>query len=133
MNERGVDTLRYLGVDYAANGGQLNHRGMKVRKCAGVLKSVWKYRNVSNFQWRPKGACMNVLENKVKNRVDVAKMSCLRSLCGVIGRDKVRNEEIRKRCGLKRGYKWFGHWKNEGREVSEKLIERTWRGRLRRR
>ena len=25
---------------------ELNHRSMEVRKCAGVLKSVWKNRNV---------------------------------------------------------------------------------------
>ena len=43
-----------------------------------------------------------VLENKVKNRMDVAGMSCLRSMCGVTRRDRVRNEEIRRRCGLQR-------------------------------
>ena len=45
-----VDTFRYLGVDFASNGrmdAELNHRSMEVRKCAGVLKSVWKNRNVS--------------------------------------------------------------------------------------
>ena len=26
---------------------ELNHRSMEVKKCAGVLKSVWKNRNVS--------------------------------------------------------------------------------------
>ena len=62
-----------------------------------------------------------VLENKVKNRMDVAEMSCLRSmcaLCGVTGRDKVRNKEIRRRCGLKKSLSergeaavlwWFEH------------------------
>ena len=43
-----------------------------------------------------------VLEKKVKKRTDVAEMSCLRSMCGVTRRDRVRNEEIRKRCGLQR-------------------------------
>ena len=43
-------------------------------------------------------ACVS--KNKVKNRVDVAEMSCLRSMCRVKRRDRVRNEEIRKRCEL---------------------------------
>ena len=45
-----VDTFRYLGVDFASNGrtdAKLNHRSMEVRKCSGVLKSVWKNSNVS--------------------------------------------------------------------------------------
>ena len=44
-----IDTFRYLGVDFASNGimgAELSHRSMEVRKCAGVLKSVLKNRNV---------------------------------------------------------------------------------------
>ena len=92
---------------------ELNHRSMEVRKCAGVLKSVWKNRNVSMKTKRSMyegivvptalyGSEAWVLENKVKNRMDVAEMSCLRSMCGVTRRDGVRNEEIRRRCGLQR-------------------------------
>ena len=40
-----------------------------------------------------------VLKNKIKNRVDVAEMSCLRRMCEVT---TGRNEEIRRRCGLQR-------------------------------
>ena len=36
-----------------------------------------------------------VLENKVKNRVDVAEMSCMGSMYGVTRSDRERNEEIR--------------------------------------
>ena len=43
-----------------------------------------------------------VLENKVKNKINVAEMSCLRSMCGVTRRVRVKNEEIRRRCGLQR-------------------------------
>ena len=41
-----------------------------------------------------------VLENKIKNRIDVTVMSCLRSMCGVTRRDRVKNEEVKRRCGL---------------------------------
>ena len=89
--------------------GELIHRSMEVRRCAGV----WKNRNVSmeikrgmyegivvptvlygNEAW--------VLENKVKNRMNVTEMSCLKRMRGVTRRDRVRNEEIRTRCGLQR-------------------------------
>ena len=39
-----------MGVNFASNGrmdAELNHRSMEIRMCAGVLKSVWKNRNVS--------------------------------------------------------------------------------------
>ena len=52
-----VDTFQYLRVDFASNGrmdAELNIY-MEVRKCAGVLKSVWKNRNVS---METKRACM---------------------------------------------------------------------------
>ena len=37
-----------------------------------------------------------VLENKLKKRMDVAELSCLRSMCGMTRRDRVTNEEIRR-------------------------------------
>ena len=75
-----IDTFQYLGVDFASNGRMdvdLNHRSMEVR-CAGVLKSVWKNRNVSMETKRGMyeeivvltalyGSEAWVLENKVKN------------------------------------------------------------------
>ena len=90
-----------------------------------------------------------VLENKVKNRVDVAEMSCLRSMCGVITRDRVKNKKIRRKCGFKEAcrvkeglaavLKWFGHIE---RKEGERLVNKIYRadvecnrerGRLRRR
>ena len=73
-----------------------------------------------------------VLENKVKNRMDVAEMSCLRSMCGVTRRDRVRNEEIR-RCELYRSLSdkeeaaalpSFGHMK---RLEAERLVKKIYR------
>ena len=73
------------------------------------------YGRIGMFEWRPKEAYEGmvvltalygseawVLKNKVKNKMDVAEMSCLRSMCEVTRRDIVRNEEIRRRCGLQR-------------------------------
>ena len=79
-----VDTFQYLWLDFASNGrmdAELYHRSMEVRKSAGVLKSVRKNRNVwrnsctYSFVWQWSWG----LEYKVKNRMDVAEMSCLRS------------------------------------------------------
>ena len=83
-----VDTFQYLGVDLTSNkrmDGELNHRSMEVRKYASVLKSVWKNKNVSMVTKRGihkgivvptalNGSEVWVLENKVKNRMDVAEM-----------------------------------------------------------
>ena len=94
-------------MDFASNGrmdAELNHRSMKISKCADILKSVWKYRNLSMENWRSKrdmyegivvptamyGSEAWVLENKIKNRMDVAEMSCLRSICVELWSDKKR-------------------------------------------
>ena len=72
-----------------------------------------------------------VLENKIKRRMDVTtEMSYLRSMCGVTRRDRVRNEEIRRRCGLQRSLsergeaavlQWFGHVE---RMEGERLVKK---------
>ena len=81
-----VNTFRYLRVDFASNGrmdAELNHRSREVRKCAGVLKSVWKNRNVSMETKRGMyegivvptalyGSEAWVLETKVKSRMDAS-------------------------------------------------------------
>ena len=74
-----------------------------------------------------------MLENKVKNRMDVAEMSCLRSMCGVTRRDRVRNEDIRRRCRLQRSLRErgkaavlrrFGHVE---RMEGERLVKKIYR------
>ena len=58
---------------------------------------------------------LNVRE---KRRLDVMEMKCLRSMCGVTIRDRIRNEEIRRRVGVQINMagrvercvlRWFGH------------------------
>ena len=38
----------------------------------------------------------------IGKRLNVLEMSCLRKMCGVTLRDRIRNEEIRNRCGVKK-------------------------------
>ena len=51
------------------------------------------------------------------------RLKCLRSLVGVSGKDRVRNEEVRRRAGIERELasradqrvlKWFGHVERMG-------------------
>ena len=53
-----------------------------------------------------------------RRKVNVLEMKCLRSLVGVSRMDRVRNEEVRRRAGIKRELvsradqrvlRWFGH------------------------
>ena len=53
-----------------------------------------------------------------RKRLDVMEMKCLRSMCGVNRRDRVRNEEVRRRVGIqetlsermdRRVPSWYGH------------------------
>ena len=90
-----VDAFRQFEVDFAANermNANFNHRSMEKRKCAGTVKSVRKNMNVSMETKRGLnegivvsialyGSEALVLENKVKNRVDVAELSCLKRMC----------------------------------------------------
>ena len=40
------------------------------------------------------------LNAREKRRLNVMEIKCLRSICGVTVRDKIRNEEIRRRVGI---------------------------------
>ena len=53
-----------------------------------------------------------------RRKLNVLEMKCLRSLVGVSRMDRVRNEEVRRRAGIKRELasradqrvlRWFGH------------------------
>ena len=70
------------------------------------------------------------MENKIKNRVDVAEMLCLRNKCSVTRGDRGRNEKIRRRCrlqgslsekGKQQSCGCFDILKNGGREICEKI------------
>ena len=139
-----VECFRYLGADVAVDGRmttEVNHRVGEGLKVFGALKSVWKERSVGMK------AKMGMYEGVVvpsmlyacetwglseqeRKRVEVADMRCLRAMCGLRLMDRVRNTEIRERCGDRKSVleradegvlKWFGHLErmNEDRLVKK--------------
>ena len=74
-------------------------------------------------------------------KANVLEMKCSRSLVGVSRRDRVRNEEVRRRAGIKRELasrdqrvlRWFGHVErmDEYRMARRVLMAEISRGRVR--
>ena len=71
---------------------------------------------------RSNNYCTNVvvrgMRSAERRKVNVFAMKCLRSLVGVSHKDRVRNEEVRKRAGIEmelasradqKVLRWFGH------------------------
>ena len=96
---------------WAALKSVLSNRGLgiKAKKCLneGVIVPTALY---GGEPW-----CMRSAERR---KVNVLEMKCLRSLVGVSGMDKGRNEEVRRRAGIERELasradhrvlRWFGH------------------------
>ena len=72
--------------------------------------------------------CLNVREKK---RLNVMEMKCLRSICGVTMRDRIRNEEIRSRVDVQNDLsgrvgrcvlRWFGHIERMSEERVAKRV-----------
>ena len=67
---------------------------------------------------------------KEREKLDVAEMKCLRTMCGVKRMDRVRNEAVRVRVGVPekmskrvgRKVKWFGHVERMGSERMTKRV-----------
>ena len=64
------------------------------------------------------GAVAWGMRSAERRKVNVLEMKCLRSLVGVSRMDRVRNEDVRRRAGIKRELasradqrvlRWFGH------------------------
>ena len=77
-----------------------------------------------------------------RRKVNVLEMKCLRSLVGVSRMDRVRDEEVRRRAGIKRELasradqrvsRWFGHAerKDEYRMARRVLMAEVSGGRVR--
>ena len=70
--------------------------GMKTKKCLYervIVPTVWYLAEA----WGMRSA--------ERKKVNVLEMKCLRSLVGVSRMDRVRNEEVRRRVGIKRSYR----------------------------
>ena len=127
-----VESFKYLGSIVGKNGGAVEDVISRVNegaKVSGAMSRLWKVRsvgvNVKKMMYERivvptvlYGAETWGLNVREKRRLDVMEMKCLRSMCGVTVRDRIRNEEIRRRVGVQINMsgrvercvlRWFGH------------------------
>ena len=127
-----VDQFKYLGSVIAANNGveaDVRHRVNEGCKVLGALKGVMKNRGlgmnvkkvfyekvvVPTVMYGSEPWGMKVTE---RQKLNVFVMKCLRSMTGVSRLDRVKNEVMRARTGVRRELaarvdmnvlRWFGH------------------------
>ena len=127
-----VDQFKYLGSVIAADGGveaDVRHRVNEGCKVLGAIKGVMKNRGLGmdvKKVWYEKVIVPTVMYSselwgmKVseRRRLNVFEMKCLRSMAGVSMLDRLRNEEVRERTGVRKELagrvdmnvlRWFGH------------------------
>ena len=130
-----VDQFKYLGSVIAANGGveaDVHHRVNEGCKVLGALKGVMKNRglgmNVKKVLYGSESWGMKVTE---RQKLNVFEMKCLRSMTGVSRLDRVRNEVVKARTGVRRELaarvdvnvlRWFGHVE---RMDNERLLKKV--------
>ena len=153
-----VDQFKYLGSVIAANGGveaDVRHRVNEGCKVLGALKGVMKNRGlgmnvkkvlyeivvVPTVMYGSESWGMKVTE---RQKLNVFEMKCLRSMTGVSWLDRVRNEVVRARAGVRRELAarvdmnalWFGHVERMDNErllrkvMNAKVDGRSARGRV---
>ena len=76
-----------------------------------------------------------------RRKVNVLEMKCLRSLVGVSGMDRVRNEEVHRRAGIERQLasradqrvlRWFGHVERMGEyHMARRVVAKVSGGQVR--
>ena len=127
-----VDQFKYLGPVIAANGeveADVCHRVIEGCKVLGALKRIMKNRGLemnvkkvlyekvfmSTVMYGSESWGMKVTE---KQKLNVFEMECLRSMAGLSWLDRVRNEAVRVKPGVRRELaarvdinvlRWFGH------------------------
>ena len=140
-----VNSFKYLGSCFSSDGGVKEDVSMRVgegMKTFGAMKNMWKSRSlnvevkrelyerivVPTVMYGSETWGMKVEE---RNKLDVAEMKCLRSMCGVTRMDRVRNEVVRERVGVperlservdRKVLKWFGHVERMGNERLTKRV-----------
>ena len=97
----------------------VKHKIMQGRAACGALRRVWTNiklgMDVKKVLHGGETWGLKVTERK---KLNVMEMNCLRSMCGVNRRDRVRNEDIRQRVGIchelaervdMKALSWYGH------------------------
>ena len=124
---------------------EVNHRIGEAKKVAGGLQKLWKKRCVSreakvgmyegivesSLLYGSEVWGLNVHERK---RIEAVEMNCLRNICGLRRIDRVRNEEIRRRCRKKASVgermdqsvlRWFGHIERMDDDDNDRLARKS--------
>ena len=142
-----VSCFKYLGAQVAAEdgvGSEVNHRVKEAVEVQGAMRDMWKVRSVGMNAKRRMyesivvptalyGAETWAVNGRERKKLDVMEMRSLRSICGVTIRDRIRNEEIRGRTGVRDALskradqtvlRWFGHIE---RMSEERMVKRIYK------
>ena len=109
-----VNSFKYLGSCFSSDGGVKEDVSMRVgegMKTFGAMKRMWKSRSLNVEVKRELYERIVVptvmygseswgIKVEERDKLDVAEMKCLRSMCGVTRMDRVRNEVVRERVGV---------------------------------
>ena len=109
-----VNSFKYLGSCFSSDGGVKEDVSMRVgegMKTFGAMKRMWSGRSVTvrvkrELYERIVGPTIIYgseswgMKVKERDKLNVAEMECLRIMCGVTGKDRVRNEVVRERVGV---------------------------------
>ena len=119
-------------MDIDRDGGmksEMKHRVTEGEKVSGVLKKMWKGGGMSRDAKRSMyegivvptllyGSEVWAASAEDRRRMGVMEMKCMRAMCGVSIWDRIRNEEVRRRCGSELSIgermdrnvlRWYGH------------------------
>ena len=139
-----VSSFKYLGSKVAVDGKigeEVSARVNEVSKVLGGMKTMFNCRSLRMDVKRRLyegvavptalyGAETWNMGQRERKRLNVVEMRCLRSMCGVTRRDRIRNEEVRRRTGVTRELsgradqtvlRWFGHTE---RMDEDRLVKR---------